>query len=373
MFSALKRTAFRKFREYEANLHELNYLFWECTARCNLNCLHCGSDCSKDSAFSDMPVEDFLSALDTIPEPAPNFTVVLTGGEPLLRKDIEVCGREIRKRGIRWSLVSNGLLYDEERHISLLNAGMGALTLSLDGLETSHNWLRNNGSAFDRVIHAIELAAGSSRLNFDVVTCVNNRNIGELPQIRDLLVQKRVKSWRLFTITPIGRAKNNADLSLTDQQFVDLMDFIADSRKSKAMDVKFSCEGYVGKYESKVRDSYFFCRAGINIGSILIDGSISACPNVDRSFSQGNIYRDNFYHVWQTKFEPFRNRSWMKTGQCAICKDYKDCQGNGFHNWHGDKQNVLVCHNIKNEKLRNASKYQLVIFVLFGLLLQYWK
>jgi radical SAM protein with 4Fe4S-binding SPASM domain len=184
---------------------------------------------------------------------------------------------------------------------------------------------------------------------------VNNRNIGELGRICDLLVQKRVPSWRLFTITPIGRAKNNADLSLTDQQFVELMDFIADTRISKSIDVKFSCEGYVGRYETKVRDSYFFCRAGINIGSILIDGSISACPNIDRSFSQGNIYRDNFYHVWQTEFEPFRNRNWMKTGKCAACADFKDCQGNGFHNWHGVRENVLVCHK---GRIENAMKFQ---------------
>jgi radical SAM enzyme (rSAM/lipoprotein system) len=347
MFSSIKRIAFRKFKESEVKLHELNYLFWECTTRCNLNCLHCGSDCSKNSSYKDMPIEDFLNAIDSIKEPTPFFTIVFTGGEPLVRKDIELCGREIRKRGMRWSLVSNGHLYDKERHISLLNAGLGALTISLDGLEKSHNWLRNSTQSFSKVINAIELAVSSSRLNFDIVTCVNKRNINELDRIRELLIAKGVKSWRLFTIVPIGRAVTNNDLLLTDFQFVELMDFISDNRKSKAIDIKFSCEGFVGKYESKVRDSRFFCRAGVNIGSILIDGSISACPNIDRTFSQGNIYRDNFYKVWQTKFEPFRNREWTKTGQCKSCSDYKDCQGNGFHNWHGDKQNVLVCHNEK--------------------------
>ena len=268
----------------------------------------------------------------------------MTGGEPLIRHDIELCGREIRKRGMRWSLVSNGILYNKERHISLLNAGIGALTLSLDGLEASHNWLRNSKSSFNKVVNAIDLAASSSRLNFDVVTCVNKRNINELNQIRDFLIQRGVRSWRLFTITPIGRAVNNPDLILSENQFVELMDFIAESRKSKAIDVKFSCEGFVGRYELKVRDSYFFCRAGINIGSILVDGSISACPNIDRSFIQGNIYRDNLYEVWQKEFKPFRNREWAKSGQCAECNYFTDCQGNGLHNWHGDKKNVLVCH-----------------------------
>ncbi|MCK4879896.1 MAG: TIGR04133 family radical SAM/SPASM protein [Bacteroidales bacterium] len=351
MFSPLKRLAFRKFRKAETRLHELNYLFWECTSRCNLHCLHCGSDCHVASDHPDMPVEDFLRALDTIQKPAKNFIVALTGGEPLLRNDLETVGLEIRKRDMRWGMVSNGHLYDRERHISLLNAGMGALTISVDGLEESHDWLRNKPGSFSRVDRAIELAAGTERLNFDIVTCVNRRNRKELPAIYNYLNAKGVKAWRLFTIIPIGRAKENPELNLTDREFKEMLDFIVERRKESGIDVKFSCEGYVGEYESKVRDIPFFCRAGINIGSILIDGSISACPNIDRSFIQGNIYSDNFYHIWQTKFTPFRNRSWNRKGPCADCKDYSECQGNGFHNWHGDKSAPLVCHQGKLKRV----------------------
>ena len=354
MYQIFKKNIFHRFRKFETKIHELNYLFWECTSRCNLNCLHCGSDCSKDGSAEDMPLGDFLSALDTIESKSDNFIVVLTGGEPLLRKDIELCGREIRKRGMRWGMVSNGYFYDQQKHISLLNSGLGALTISLDGLEDTHNWLRNTKNSFSKVDRAISFAAGSSRLNFDIVTCVNRRNFCELSSIHDYLVRKGVKAWRLFTIVPIGRAKDNQDLFLTDLQFKELLEFICSKRRLKLIDTKFSCEGYVGRYELKVRDSYFFCRAGINIGSILKDGSISACPNIDRTFSQGNIYRDNFYEIWQTKFQDFRNRSWTRTGQCENCTVYTDCQGNGLHNWHGYKENVLVCHN---EKINKAVEF----------------
>ena len=354
MFPGLRKKAFQRFKKTETKIHELNYLFWECTSRCNLSCLHCGSDCSKDNSTEDMPLADFLSALDTIKSKSDNFTVVLTGGEPLLRTDIELCGREIRKHGARWSLVSNGYLYDLQKHISLLNAGLGALTLSLDGLEETHNWLRNTNNSFSKVDTAINLAASSSRLNFDVVTCVNSRNIHELSSIYTYLTGKGVKAWRLFTIVPIGRAKNNQELLLTDFQFKELMDFISLKRKQNSIDIKFSCEGYVGPYELKVRDSFFFCRAGINIGSILKDGSISSCPNIDRTLSQGNIYKDNFYEVWESRFHPFRDRSWTKTGKCESCSDYLFCQGNGLHNWHNNKKNVLICHK---EKLLNALEH----------------
>lgn len=291
-----------------------------------------------------MPLNDFLGALDTIKNPSKDFIVVFTGGEPLLRNDLEECGREIRKRGIRWSMVSNGHLYTKERHISLMNAGLGALTISLDGLKESHTWMRNNKDNFNRVDNAISLATVSPRLTFDIVTCVNRKNFHELEQIRSYLIKKGVKRWRLFTIIPIGRAKDNPDLFLSNSQFRELMDFICYTREHFNIDAQFSCEGYIGEYETKAKASRFFCRAGINIGSVLIDGSICACPNIDRSFVQGNIYKDNLYEVWNNKFLPFRDRSWTKTGQCANCPDYKDCQGNGFHNWHGDKKNVLVCH-----------------------------
>ena len=104
---------FRLLRDNEIKVHELNYLFWECTTRCNLHCRHCGSDCTVQSREKDMPLEDFLSALDTLPkENVPkDFLVVLTGGEPLLRPDIETVGVEIRKRGMNWGMVSNGWFY----------------------------------------------------------------------------------------------------------------------------------------------------------------------------------------------------------------------------------------------------------------------
>jgi len=248
--------------------------------------------------------------------------------------------------------VTNGYLYNRERHISLLNAGLGAITISLDGLEETHNWLRNTKQSFSKVDNAISLAASSSRLNFDIVSCVNTRNISELQSVYDYLFSKGVKSWRLFTVAPIGRAKNNPELFLSDRQFTEMLDFIYKKRKLKAIDVRFSCEGYTGSYELKVRDSFYFCRAGINIGSILIDGSISACPNIDRSFVQGNIFRENFSEIWQTKFKPFRNRDWTRTGECAGCADYSYCLGNGLHNWHGGKNNVLVCHNKMVERNR---------------------
>lgn len=344
---------FRLFRANETRVHELNYLFWECTSRCQLHCRHCGSDCLAAGREADMPLADFLRALDTIPkkERPPEFTVVLTGGEPLLRPDIEAVGRAIRQRGLRWSMVSNGWFYDEAMHARLMKAGLGALTISLDGLEAEHDWMRGRSGSFARAEKAIALAAAEPRINFDVVSCINRRNISHLDALHDRLAGLGVKQWRIFTIIPIGRAKDDPEMHLTNAEFTGLMEFIRKKREETAaagdgrMKVTFSCEGYLGPYERKVRQNPFFCRAGITIASVLIDGRICGCPNIDRdAFSQGNIYEDSLWDVWQHRFQPFRDRRWTRRGRCTDCPVWRDCQGNGMHNWHGDCAEVINCH-----------------------------
>jgi radical SAM enzyme (rSAM/lipoprotein system) len=337
------------FRKNETQIHELSYLFWECTQRCNLKCMHCGSDCLSDSRIEDMPFEDFLNSILPLKQlyKSNSITVVITGGEPLLRKDLPQCGRLLRENGFRWGIVTNGFAYDAEAHSKLLSAGMGAITLSLDGFKDSHNWLRSNENSFGKALHALDLISSASRLFYDVVTCVNPKNINELAEFKDFLISKNVKSWRLFTIAPIGRAKNNPAMQLTNIQLKQLMDFIALSRSDKRMDIKFSCESFVGEYEKKVRDSYFFCRAGINIASILIDGSISACPNINRHFVQGNIYKDRFLDVWENEFGVMRDRTWTKTGICLDCRDYKNCDGGAMHLWNEKQDCIMTCINYK--------------------------
>ena len=346
---------FRLFRDNEIKVHELNYLFWECTTRCNFYCRHCGSDCSIQRREKDMPLGDFLGALDTIPKNhrPKDFTVVLTGGEPLLRPDLAEAIREIRSRGFGIGIVTNGWFYDEAMHQKLMEAGLGSMTISLDGLKDSHDWMRGRPGSFERALRAIEISAAEPRLYSDVVTCVNKRNLSELPDIHRILEGLGVKQWRLFTIIPIGRAASDPQMHLDDGELVSLMDFIRGKREEGGpMNVTFSCEGYLGRYEEKVRNIRYFCRAGVNIASVLIDGRISACPNIDRDFfSEGSIYEDNFYEVWEHRFERFRDRSWARQGRCSSCKEWKNCLGNGMHNWHGSPPRLLQCHY---KKLKNG-------------------
>ncbi|MCM1348161.1 MAG: TIGR04133 family radical SAM/SPASM protein [Firmicutes bacterium] len=324
----------RKLRHQRVEMHVMRQLFWECTHRCNLNCLHCGSDCSSNADHPDMPASDFLNALDQLLPHVDRhgLNIVITGGEPLMRADLEQVGLELYHRELPWGIVTNGLALTPQRFDKLLRAGLHNITVSLDGLEDAHNRMRGNPKSFDRAWNAIKMIADNGTLNFDVVTCVNRNSLSQLPRMAEMLTEAGVARWRLFTIFPSGRARRYPEFNLTNSEFHQLMKFIATLRKQGGIIPSYCCEGFVGNYEGEVRDYFYSCEAGISIASLLIDGSIAACPSIRADYSQGNIYKgDTIWDTWQNRYEAYRNREWMRTGICSDCKMFRYCEGSGMH------------------------------------------
>ena len=366
-------------------LHPLQQLFWESTLRCNVHCLHCGSDCSSSEITPDMPAEDFLRVIDqsVTPHVDPHkVLIIISGGEPLMRKDLAEVGAALKQRGYPWGMVTNGLALTEKRFKELMAAGLRSVAISFDGLELDHNWLRQHPLAFEGATRAIKLAAqygvqrgstvvqhGSKLSNterealnnieqapapaeqpnglvWDVVTCVNQRTIHQLDEMQQYLWSIGVRNWRLITIDPMGRAAENPELILTPEQHRQLLDYIREKRK-QGLHISYSCEGFMPDYEMEIRDHLFHCAAGISIASILIDGSISACTSVRGKYYQGNIYKDDFWEVWENGFEPYRNRKWMKKLEpCNNCKLFRYCEGGGMHLRQEDGA-LMLCHHNK--------------------------
>ena len=366
-------------------LHPLQQLFWESTLRCNVHCLHCGSDCSSSEVTPDMPAEDFLRVIDqsVTPHVDPHkVLIIISGGEPLMRKDLAEVGAALKQRGYPWGMVTNGLALTEKRFKELMAAGLRSIAISFDGLELDHNWLRQHPLAFEGATRAIKLAAqygvqrgstvvqhGSKLSNterealnnieqapapaeqpkgliWDIVTCVNQRTINQLDEMQQYLWSIGVRNWRLITIDPMGRAAENPELILTPEQHRQVLDYIREKRK-QGLHISYSCEGFMPDYEMEVRDHLFHCAAGISIASILIDGSISACTSVRGKYYQGNIYKDDFWEVWENGFEPYRNRKWMKKLEpCNNCKLFRYCEGGGMHLRQEDGA-LMLCHHNK--------------------------
>ncbi len=311
----------RRLRQNLKQLHPLRQLYWECTLRCNLQCRHCGSDCKMEGFMPNMPAEDFLRVIDEEVTPHVNphaVMVILSGGEPLMRDDIEDVGRALYWREYPWGMVTNGMLFTEERFRKLYAAGLRSVAVSLDGNEEDHNWMRGHVSSFKNAMRAIRLLASQERVVWDVVTCVNNRNVQYLTQLKNLLYEAGVRQWRLFTIFPAGRASQHPDLQLPGEKLREVLDFIIACRKEGKIHASFACEGFLGAYEGKVRDHLYQCAAGISVASVLIDGSISACTSIRGKYYQGNIYKDRFWDVWEHGFQDYRNRDWMRKG--GLCR-----------------------------------------------------
>ena len=326
------------YKKIEIKEHKLSYLFLEITRKCNLNCLHCGSDCKADINFPELTTESWFKIIDYFEKTySKSLALILTGGEPLIHPDIYKITKYIKNKGMRWGMVTNGISLSKSKLDRLIEAGIYSITLSLDGLEENHNWLRNSPNAFKKTFSALQ-EIGKSNIYFkDVVTCVSPKNLYELNDIANLLIENNIENWRIFRIFPSGRAKNNADLSLTFEQTQKMLNFIAKNKKSyfkKGLNLNLSCEGWVTMDKDiQVRDNPFFCRAGVNIASVLSDGTITGCTNNSEAFHVGNILKDNFANLWENNFDIFRERKWLENTNCTNCKHIKQCNGSSIHLW----------------------------------------
>jgi radical SAM protein with 4Fe4S-binding SPASM domain len=336
------------------NLHNahprLGYLFWEATLLCNLGCRHCGSDCNRSFDTKDeLKTGEVISAFRQMAQDfnPRQIMVAVTGGEPLVRPDLfEIMGA-VRKMGFPWGMVSNGFCVDEKLVNECRRTGLKTLVISLDGAcAETHDWLRGKGS-FDRAVTAIKLFLKADFLRaLQVTSTFHRKNIHELDATYDLLEKMGVKDFRALSVFPNGRAAKQEDFVLTGKELDHLLGFIRKKRlEGSTMTVTYGDEGYLGAfYEKEVRNHFFACMAGLRIASILANGDISGCPNIPRNLVQGNIRTERFRNVWENRFKQFRDRSWMRTGECADCKSFNVCRGNSLHLWDFENNRTKLCH-----------------------------
>ncbi|MFH1891907.1 MAG: radical SAM protein [Candidatus Zixiibacteriota bacterium] len=349
------------YQRAKVNLHELRYIFFELTHRCNLSCLHCGSDCVRETNVPDLPADDVLRVLREIKlKYNPHeISVVLSGGEPVCYPGVFDLGRKIVDMEFPWGMVTNGYAWTKDTISAAKTSRLHSITVSLDGLAPEHNWLRGRSNSFERAVDTIKMLVDDPFYQaMDVVTCINKRNLGAIDETYQLIKDLGVKQWRLFTISPIGRALDHSELFLDAGEFRHLLGKIADYRTRNEIGVTYSESGYLGtEVEKGVRDQCSFCQAGISVAGVMLNGDILACPNVDRRFGQGNIGRDSFIDVWENGFTVFRDRSWMKTGQCRECSEWSLCRGNSFHLWDIENKKTRVCHyKLLNEAPRSVNR-----------------
>ena len=331
--------------------HPLRYLFWEATLRCNLACLHCGSDCSRDqdSAQRELPAEAICRELAAIAQGQDPraITFAIIGGEPLVRRDIDGVGAFAASLGYPWGITTNGLMLDAKRLASLKAAGLSTIAVSLDGLAPEHDRLRDCPGAFRRVVGALErLVADPFYDAFDVICCVSTLNVDRLQGLVDFLAELGVPRVRFTPVFSRGRAGRNSPLMLSPAQYRQMLRFIAEQRaKRQDIDVTLSEEGYWGpQWECKVREGMHYCGSGTVVASILHDGRITGCPSVSRRFIEGDVKEIAFAEAWDKNFQRFRRgRRAVAPQACRKCEHWTLCEGGGFHLFDPAQSDIDTC------------------------------
>jgi radical SAM protein with 4Fe4S-binding SPASM domain len=239
--------------------------------------------------------------------------------------------------GLSWGFVSNGLLLDGQAMERLAGTGLIAVTLSLDGPQPVHEWLRDGAGTYARTLESAALVRARAGIHLDIVSCATPRLLPLLDSFSTEILSLSPDSWRLFRIFPKGRARGRRDLLLNSLEFRGLLDWIARARpafRRKKILLEASCDSWMPfERDLEVRSSPFFCRSGVQIASILADGGISGCSNNDPSLIQGNIMRDDFVTLWMNGFSFFRDPGLRQRGSCAHCTHFPRCQGGSLHSW----------------------------------------
>ena len=266
----------------------------------------------------------------------------ITGGEPLLRKDLFEIMEYASNLGFNWGMVTNGTLINTTVIENMKRTNMSTISISLDGVGETHNEFRHLPGSFDKIISNIKLLQQANFLEHIQVTFIaNKKNIKELPKLYNILNDLHITSLRISSIDPIGRAEDNKDLLLDKEDFLYLSKFIKDKNAIKnSLPCIWSCSHYLGEY---LNDN-FICHTGKHIASILSNGDIFACPNIPRlpQLIQGNIKKDKFSDIWNNKFEIYRNRLYNK--QCLNCEHFKKCKGDSFHTWDFNENKPKICY-----------------------------
>ncbi len=348
MYNKIKDKHLKMLSDYRQKLWKaprLRYFFLELTMRCNERCLHCGSYCGEKNS-EEISVQKLMEVLDDVKQnfdPLPMLCI--TGGEPLLRKEFFEIMAYAKKLGFKWGMTSNGTLITDEVARKLKEVGMSTISISIDGPKEYHDKFRQTPGGYDKAVAAVKNLLKYDFKAVQVTTVVTKKNIDSLDEMFSLMEELDVDSWRVINIEPMGRALRLDGYTLDAEDYRRMFEFIR-SKRREGYPVTYGCSHYLGKdYEAEVRKWYYLCNAGVYTASILANGDIVACLDIERrpETIQGNVMTDSFTDVWNNRFQLFRSSLAEKNEKCRNCTSRYFCEGGSYHSWNYDKNQPMVC------------------------------
>jgi radical SAM protein with 4Fe4S-binding SPASM domain len=279
---------------------------WELTLACDLSCRHCGSRAG--AAREDELSTDECLALAAQLAELGVMEVSLIGGEVYLRDDWTVIAAELRRLGMTVSVATGGQGFTDAVAEAAVRAGVQSVSISIDGLETTHDRLRGKAGAFAAAVRGMR-ALKRAGMRVACNSQINRLSMPELPEMLEVFIDEGAHSWQIALTVAMGRAVDEPDILLQPYDLLELFPMLAKlkSRCNEAGVMLWPGNniGYFGPYETDLRGGLpkghlSSCGAGRASIGIEADGTIKGCPSLPtEAWAGGNVREHDLRTIWE--------------------------------------------------------------------------
>lgn len=324
--------------------HPIRLVFWETTAGCNLECVHCRRlDVSRELMKTDLTTAEGKRLIDQIAE-AGRPVLVFSGGEPLMRPDIFELAAHAKARGLLIALASNGTLIDEQWAHRIAEAGFDRVSVSLDGANAeTHDRFRMQAGSFDRAMAALEYLR---RLGVQTqINCtIARHDKDQIEAVLRLGEQVGAVAVHYFLLVPVGCGEQIADDQMLDANEVEeRLRLIDNLQQTTSLQIKPTCAPHYYRIireqareqqrsmsgqgrHSALHSITRGCLAGTAVCFISHEGMVFPCGYLPKE--AGNVRQTHFAEIWRNSdlFRQLRDFS-LLTGKCGVCPFKNVCGG----------------------------------------------
>ncbi len=321
---------------------QLRLVFWESTAACNLECIHCRRlEVSQELSREDLSTEEartLIKGIRLVGQPI----FILSGGEPLMRPDILDLASFARDQELLVALATNGTLIDESLAKRIGESGIRRVSVSLDGsTPQSHDTFRKLSGSFEAALRGLDFLK-KVNMSLQINVTVARHNVHELEDIYRLALEMKVDALHFFMLVPVGCGVEIAeDQMLPARQYEQTLQWIYERTQEERLQIKATCAPHymrVARQQKKkgkltpqgdnprMAAMTKGCLAGTGVCFISHRGEVFPCGYFP--VEAGNIRKVPFPQVWQSSplFQELRDPSLLK-GKCGECEFKKVCGG----------------------------------------------
>ncbi|MBI4305786.1 MAG: radical SAM protein, partial [Chloroflexi bacterium] len=298
---------------------------WNTTQRCNLRCSHCYL-AAGESAAAELSFEEGCRLIDELAA-AGTQMLILTGGEPLMRRDIAKLAAHASGRGLLAVVGTNGMLLSPRLIRELKEAGVGGAGISLDSLDPAkHDAFRGVQGAWEGTVRGIRLCA-AEELPVLLQMTVLPWNYGEVEELMEFAHHEGATAFNLYFLVCTGRAERLSDI--TPQQHEQVLGSLLKAQwRYPQMMVRARCAPQISRVASLGGSALIGnagCLAARQYCRIAPEGDVTPCPYLP--LVAGNVRQQHFVDIWRYA-PPFRKlRGGPLTGRCGTCHFRPVCGG----------------------------------------------